>query len=126
MLQNHDQMAEGERSAKRPRHSTQCYYCPHCRRDVAKSTWYLHHSQFFDTNSNKWQLANLEKNAVAKDQDSDASSDDFDFGDGDYTNLGGAEGGNNHEFEFVDTEENEELEGFLQENVSFLHLDLLN
>ena len=64
-------------------------------------------------------LANLEKNAVAKDQDSDASSDDFNFGDGNYTNLGGAEGGNNHEF--GDTEENEQLEGFLQENVSFVH-----
>lgn len=30
-------------------------YCPHCDREVSKSTWYLHYSQYFDRVSGEWR-----------------------------------------------------------------------
>ena len=29
--------------------------CPHCDRDVSKSTWYSHHHDFFDQSKGEWQ-----------------------------------------------------------------------
>ena len=41
---------------KRARVSTvNSYYCPHCNKDVSKSTWYLHHNQFFDPVTKSWR-----------------------------------------------------------------------
>ena len=30
-------------------------FCPHCDRDVAKSTWYLHHRKFFNKTRGEWE-----------------------------------------------------------------------
>ena len=29
-------------------------FCPHCNRDVSKSTWYSHYGKYFDSSSNTW------------------------------------------------------------------------
>lgn len=49
-------------------------YCPLCEKEVSKSTWYSHYSQFFDSRSKVW--------SKAAESSSSASSclNDFDFG----------------------------------------------
>ena len=29
-------------------------YCPHCDKEVSKSTWYKHYSRFFNATTNQW------------------------------------------------------------------------
>lgn len=33
-------------------------YCPHCNKEVSKSTWYLHHSQYYNQRRKTWEKAN--------------------------------------------------------------------
>ena len=47
-------------------------YCPHCKKDVSKSTYYDHYSKFYNKESRSWQL-------MAK-QPSTSNEPDFDFG----------------------------------------------
>ena len=49
-------------------------YCPHCEQEVSKSTWYVHHSQFYDERRKTWQKD--PSLTVLPDQDFDFGSSD--------------------------------------------------
>lgn len=51
-------------------------YCPHCEQEVSKSTWYVHHSQFYDEVRKSWRKENT--SIAMPDQEFDfGSSDEF-------------------------------------------------
>ena len=54
-------------------------YCPHCELEVSKSTWYVHHSHFYDQVTKTW-LKDVRRTTEAADQD-------FDFGSSDETDM---------------------------------------
>lgn len=43
--------------------------CPHCNREVSKSTWYVHYQKFYDPASGEWN----------KDDTSTSQRPDFNF-----------------------------------------------
>lgn len=49
-------------------------YCPHCEREVSKSTWYVHHRKFYDEGRKTWQK--VPSLTATPDQDFDFSSSD--------------------------------------------------
>ena len=49
-------------------------YCPHCELEVSKSTWYVHHSQFYDQVNKTW-LKDVRRTTEA-DQDFNFGSSD--------------------------------------------------
>ena len=36
------------------KHKYSKLYCPHCNKEVLKSTWYTHHSRFFNPTTKPW------------------------------------------------------------------------
>lgn len=49
-------------------------YCPHCEREVSKSTWYVHRKKFYDEGRKTWRkVASL---TATPDQDFDFGSSD--------------------------------------------------
>lgn len=37
------------------RRKTTKQYCPHCDKEVSKSTWYRHYSSFYDHSTSSWE-----------------------------------------------------------------------
>ena len=53
-------------------------FCPHCDRNVSKSTWYAHHRDFFDKASGIWKKVIIQqrKNFSFAEEEEDGSSSD--------------------------------------------------
>ena len=49
-------------------------YCPHCEREVSKSTWYVHHKKFYDEGRKTWRK--VPSLTATPDQDFDFGSSD--------------------------------------------------
>ncbi len=39
------------------------YYCPHCKKEVSKSTWYRHYANFFDSTTESWEKSKPSESA---------------------------------------------------------------
>ena len=71
------EMAEQQHNSTSPKRRYQTLHCPRSNREVAKSTWYLHHRKYYDRRRKKWLLAG----SSAKDFNFDSSADEEDDGD---------------------------------------------
>ena len=79
-------MEEFESKNKKPRRASATdsnYYCPHCKKPVSKSTWYLHHSQYFHKCSKTWDTESSSTTTTERDfvfeSDSSASVSSIDL-----------------------------------------------
>ena len=56
-------------------------FCPHCKKVVAKSTWYLHYNKFYNKSTKTWQVdsSQCEANNVELDFDFDEATNSTDI-----------------------------------------------
>ena len=52
-------------------------YCPHCKEDVASSTYYNHKKKYYDAKSGQWQ--GEDPNLFPSQEDSFSTDSDIDF-----------------------------------------------
>lgn len=64
-------------------------FCPHCDRNVSKSTWYAHHRDFFDKASGVWKKVTIQRrrNFSFAEEEHDSSSDEVCSETGCYSSL---------------------------------------
>ena len=69
-------------------------YCPHCKKEVSKSTWYVHYNNFYDKKTNSWQSGTDLASKVA----------DFDFDSMELEEFGDAKGNTDTSCEMIQDE----------------------
>jgi len=66
-------------------------YCPHCKKEVSKSTWYVHYNNFYDKSAKSWKSTpEITTSSIAADLSSREA--DFDFDGMEFEEFGGAKG----------------------------------
>ena len=81
-------------------------YCPHCKKEVSKSTWYVHYNNFYDKKTDSWQSATSE---VTHGTDLASKVADFDFDSMELEEFGDAKGNTDTSCEMIQDEYFERL-----------------
>ena len=74
-------------------------YCPHCKKEVSKSTWYVHYNNFYDKSTRSWELAPEVRSEYATDLSSREA--DFDFHTMEFEEFGDAKGSTDNTYEMI-------------------------
>ena len=75
-------------------------YCPHCRKEVSKSTWYVHYNDFYDKSTRSWELS-PEVKTSERATDLSSSQVDFDFHTMEFEEFGDAMGCADSSYEMI-------------------------